>query len=406
MNKCNFFLSLLLITTSYSLLEGKATSQHARYLDIAAMRHEQYQDIIINNKVVKKATHNHTACDQRYHVIKRILSRYKRPFTMLDIGASQGYYSFRTGHDFKNAVCVMIEANNPHYKLIGSQLQDLCAANTKLNNIILLNKVVVADDLAILGECEHFDVVLALNIIHWIDKDWKKATDTILHLGYDVIIETPPQEPGMPAETNTSRKEIEDYLLYRGAEIIAEVPRHTSSEMAKIFLYRCNKYFLERKTCLVPLHQDSNHEIICTYKKKELKKPLYGTQNTYITSEWLPGINLLTFKMYHGTWPMKNCIMKALTDLKKVKHNDWTINNMVIQGKKIVMIDHNDPKHNPGAIGGTRRCTHSVFAKHRNLINFDDPTAVKEYFWKHLILESREKKAKPNPTKDTASKAN
>ena len=49
-------------------------------------------------------------------------------------------------------------------------------------------------DLQKLSECEHFDVVLALNIIHWFPSEWMKIADAILAMGDNIIIETPPQE--------------------------------------------------------------------------------------------------------------------------------------------------------------------------------------------------------------------
>lgn len=142
-----------------------------KFLDITNHGYEQYQDIVINNVVVKPASGDRRDCSLRYEIIKKVLDKYERSLTMLDIGASQGYYSFKTAYDY-DSVCVMIEGNNPHYPLIGSQLLDLCKANRKLDNVILLNKMIVPEDLTKLSQCEHFDVVLAMNVIHWFGDQW------------------------------------------------------------------------------------------------------------------------------------------------------------------------------------------------------------------------------------------
>jgi len=111
---------LLSLSLYCSILVGQY-----QFTDITSYGYEQYQDIIINNKIVKKASGKHN-CPFRYELIKReLLDDYERPFTMLDLGASQGYYSLRAAYDY-DSVCVMIEGNNGAYKMIGTQLQEIC----------------------------------------------------------------------------------------------------------------------------------------------------------------------------------------------------------------------------------------------------------------------------------------
>jgi len=153
------------ILLSLKILSPKTATGNTRFLDISKFGYEQYQDIFINGKIVKPANNNQFDCETRYTIIKKVLDKYNRPFTMLDIGASQGYYSFRTAYDY-NSVCVMIEGNNNEYPLTGDQLLHLCKCNTSLDNIILFQKPIVIADLQHLSECEHFDVILAMNILH------------------------------------------------------------------------------------------------------------------------------------------------------------------------------------------------------------------------------------------------
>ena len=77
------------------LLPQLCVIQGYNFTDITAYGYEQYQDIIINTELIKKASGKHQ-CSVRYDLLKdKLLHKYKRPFTMLDLGASQGYYSFR-----------------------------------------------------------------------------------------------------------------------------------------------------------------------------------------------------------------------------------------------------------------------------------------------------------------------
>jgi 2-polyprenyl-3-methyl-5-hydroxy-6-metoxy-1,4-benzoquinol methylase len=157
-------ISALCITSSSILLAHTlcTTDKQYNFLDITQIGQEQYQDIFINGQVIKKGSRE---CTKRYQAIKQALSKYNRPITVLDIGASQGYFSFNIARDF-DATCVMIEVNYRDSDNITDQLLDLCKLNTDLDNIIFLEKRITADDLTMLGKCEHFDVVLCLNVVH------------------------------------------------------------------------------------------------------------------------------------------------------------------------------------------------------------------------------------------------
>src|SRR3990167_10755266 len=161
------------------------------FLDVTKYGYEQYQYVVVNGHVLlNMPPTNGQQPEKRYEILEQFLKLYKRPFTMLDIGAAQGYHSLRAAWDYPDSVFVMIEGNNPSYPLSGDQLLSICKCNTKLDNIIHLNKPIYINDLIELGKCEHFDVVLALNIIHWLGSDYKQVIEALLTLGDHIIIET------------------------------------------------------------------------------------------------------------------------------------------------------------------------------------------------------------------------
>ncbi len=356
------------------------------YLDITKFGHEQYQDIIISGNVVQSATHNHKDCDSRYNIIKNVLDQYKRPFTMIDIGASQGYYSFRAASDYPESVFVMLEGNNKHYPLIGTQLLDLCKENN-LNNLIFLNRSLAPKEVQHFSECEHFDIVIAFNIIHWFGNSWKDIANAILNLGDNIIIETPPQETTIKAADNQLRKNIENYLISKNAQILGQVKRHTSDALSTIYLVIRNKNYLERKTWLSNKLEGKTHKIESDFNRKTLYKRLAYPKDTCMSSNWIPGINLLTFKMYCGAYPTAPTLKKSLETLKEVYHNDWTINNMILQGYNIKFIDFDDPTHGPGGPGGGRRYTKINYDMHSKLLSLEDPLKVR-YFFLHKLLKN------------------
>jgi hypothetical protein len=264
---------------------------------------------------------------------------------------------------------------------VGRQLLDLCKANTSLENIILLNKQVILADLSKLSECESFSVVLALNIIHWFGPRWKEGADAILAMGDNIIIETSPQEDIAGKEENTLRKSIEEYLVSRNAKILGEVPRHTSAKMATMYLFETEKKKLVKKQWLTPKEDLDHISIASDYEaKKIIKRPPHAS--ALQVTNWKTGINLMTFLMYNGAYPPRKQIKKALKNIVDETHNDWTVNNMILQGNKLSLVDWNDPTHGPD---GVRKNTLRVLKSHLRLIGLKDPAKIEHYFRNRLI---------------------
>ncbi len=188
----------------------------------AQTHNEQYQDIVINNVIV---SHGVRECASRYEALKNILNKYKRPITMLDIGASQGYFSFRTAHDY-DAICIMIECDYNSEWHISDQLLTLCQNNTDLEKILFLKQHLSPEDLEQLAACEHFDVVLAFNVIHHFGKQWERVAKAILSLGDNIVFENPPPEDKIAGKSGYP-KLIEQFLLANNGKVILEIPRHT-----------------------------------------------------------------------------------------------------------------------------------------------------------------------------------
>lgn len=302
------------------------------FLDVTKHGYEQYQHIVINGKIVENMPPTHgQQPEKRYEVIKKTLDLYKRPFTMLDLGAAQGYHSLKAAWQYPQSVFVMVEGNNSVYRMAGDQLLSICKANDRLSNIIHLNKSLYIDDLAQMGKCEHFDVVLALNVIHWLGNDWKRAIHALLTLGDNIIIETP------PAQQSAKTKDIISYLYSIGAELIAEVPRHTDAKnKAPMFLIKSTK--AQTLTQSTWFSAKGPYEIISDFHNKKLKKRDKGTD---VITDWLPGINFITFKMYQGEYPTAQTLKNEIELLKDTPHNDWAPNNIIVQGNKLTLIDHN-----------------------------------------------------------------
>lgn len=301
--------------------------------------------------------------DHRYSMIQTFLNQYERQFTMLDIGADQGYYSLRTAHDY-NAVCVMIEVDNPLLDLqAGEQLLSICKKHCDLKNIILLKKLFTPADLKHLSECEDFDVVLALNFVHKFGQQWQEAIEAILHLADHVIIEIP-----------SDRIDIEKYILAKGGYFLGAV----ADTGLNVYILKSSKKSLLRKTWLRLPMKKNMYTIESSFIHKNFSKPDSCSKNTLQVSPWLAGINLVTFKMCHGVYPTKETLQESLLSITDVSHTDWLINNMIIQGDNLIAIDGNDNL-------SRAFFSEKLLRAHQELLNLDHPEQVEHYFWKKLI---------------------
>ncbi len=302
----------------------------SQYFDLG--RQQQYQDIFVNGQVVSQGAR---MCSSRYEALKKVLDNYKRPITVLDIGASQGYFSFRIAHDY-DAVCVMIEGE----KGAARQLQDLCRLNTKLDSVIHLKKMITASELERLAECEHFDVVLLFNVAHHVPR-WKRFLDAVFQLGDNVIIETPPSsDKHFAGGMGTKVRQVERYLLSKGGTVIARTPRHTDpTAKAKMIWFKRQKKDILRAYWFYPGVRPGCWRVHSDYEKKFFVKKRDGVEQK---NEWIPGINMLTFKVLNGVFPDNNHIVSCLSELKEICHGDGFLWNMIIQGDSIHYIDFGD----------------------------------------------------------------
>lgn len=344
-----------------------------------------YQDIIINNRITNKGERS---CEPTYKAIKKFLTKYKRDFTVLDLGAAQGFFSFKIGYEFPHATCVMIEGDYDYTNHTDNLLK-LCVENNTLHNIIFLKSLITPDLLQTIAECEHFDLVLALNFIHHCGHNWKTIIEKICSLGDYVIIENPPTQEGSKEE-QIKRQGIENFILDKNGILLAEVPRHTTSlYTSKVFLLKTKKSQLIKRNILWPPPFDNVADNkVYTIKSDFLQKKLIKSCNDdSITATWHKGINLLTFKMINGVFPYINEISALLTDQLDtlIIHNDLTPANIILQGKQIQVIDQNDFHY--------LDCSYTDTLLHENqkklhaidtFLYLHDSQEIYKYYWKHF----------------------
>lgn len=165
-----------------------------------------YQTIVVNGKIVydtEQVSGGEQIIFDRYKGMKKVLDQYKRPFTVLDIGANNGFFSLKIAEDY-DACCVMVDSSQ--------RLTDICTLNTDRNKIIHFKKKFSLSDIKKLAKEEHFDVILVPYVLHHVKDGWEKWFETLLTLGDQIILSIPCKREHDP-EGDISK--MERYFLER-----------------------------------------------------------------------------------------------------------------------------------------------------------------------------------------------
>lgn len=305
-----------------------------------------------------------------YQSLKQFLNQYQRPFTILEIDTNNDVLSLKIASDFRHAVCVVTSTSDTK----------LSTANLFLSNLIVLNKIFEPRELQHLSECEHFDVTLVTNVVQNFGDQWKEALDAIFNMGDYAIIEVP---------TSLQSTAVTDYIVCNNGKIFV-----SNNTINTFYIIHTSKKHLQRKTWFLPKMKKKNYVIESSFIEKKLKKTssYWPPRKETHVSTWLPGINLITFKMCNGIYPTQETIKTGLLSLKESPHTDWMINNMIIQGNKLMWIDLDDISRSYGAILKPTHFSEEGFRAHQKLIDLDDLQKIEHYFWHTLIRVPVQKK--------------
>lgn len=263
--------------------------------------------------------------DKPYQIIeKKILSRYTRPYTLLELGAgsSLGFFSFQAARN-DLATCVMIAGEDK--KNIG-QLFDQCLAS-QLDTILLLNKKMDQNELVTLTKCEHFDVICIPDILSYLDTEWQITLDTLLDLGDHIVFVLRIDN----SEIKRTDK-IRHFLFNRGGQSIG---KDQDTEIIHVIKKK------DHLTKTSWLHNSKRNVLI----ESSFKEKLFFKRYAKINKEWIeqrawhPGINMITFKMLQGIYPTIATLQKELLTFQQCEHTDFGLWNIIIQGKKLVIVD-------------------------------------------------------------------
>ncbi len=284
-----------------------------------------YQDVIIGGKVQSRGAR---LCDVRYQALRPLLSQYKRPITVLDLGAGEGYFSFSIAREF-NSVVVMVDDSQ--------HLQELASVNN-LDNVIHLKHRVSPLDLFQLSFCEHFDVVLALSVLHHFE-NWQSAAEAVFQLGDNIFIEVPNRRESTACNYEVVPA-LNDWLDERKGDHLISTPSHTGPFMRSIKLYRGDPKPLSRSYWDVPVYVPWGGLTITS----SLTKKTVTFHGKPEHRDWVPGINLRTYQNLNGVYPSADDISDLVlkTPLPQPPHMDIKPWNFILGGRIVTLIDGRD----------------------------------------------------------------
>lgn len=285
-----------------------------------------YQDTWIEGESVSKGERE---CEDRYAIVRDFCAQYRRPFTVLDIGASICYFGIRLTEDFPNCTVAAIEHREAQSAL------DVLKANDA-QRVILMSKLLRLDDLQALAEVETFDIVLALSIIHRFPGSFKDRLEVFRSLGDNLILEVPFEDcTGGNVNTDDSLLPADHKLLGYGKSHLVENGKRKIVLLPRQKTELKRAYFgCDRTDLRMVIYSDFYRKQVKFFNKKEQR-------------EWIRGLNLHTYLNFDGIWPERHTIRKQIEAKREAVleagHHDIAQWNIILQGDDSKFIDVRDP---------------------------------------------------------------
>ncbi|MDA7495370.1 DUF4214 domain-containing protein [Nitrosopumilus sp.] len=317
--------------------EFKELAKHQKTPEHHTTSIDTYNDIRIKGKTISTGYRN---SEERYEEIFKFCKQFNRPISVLDLGAAEGYFTFRLAEDF-SGVFIAVESN-PERKLL-----ELCVKNNN-HKVLLLDKQMNLKNLKNLKEVQHFDIILALNIIHHFDEPFQDVLDTLVSMSSFCFMEHPnPLENDSTKNSQRLEKEkleldsFEPVLLNKNESGLGNrfnqklernlwLLKNTQSKTIDRGWRGASKYDEE--------FGPGNH--ISIHSNFDNIDVDYGLRDEKRT--WIQGIDLRTFLENNGVYPTNDEVLGLINNLKIDNAKDLGPHNLILNGEGLFPIDQDD----------------------------------------------------------------
>jgi hypothetical protein len=256
------------------------------------------------------------------------------------LGAAEGYFTFRLAEDF-SGVFIAVESN-PERKLL-----ELCVKNNN-HKVLLLDKQMNLKNLKNLKEVQHFDIILALNIIHHFDEPFQDVLDTLVSMSSFCFMEHPnPLENDSTKNSQRLEKEklkldsFEPILLNKNESGLGNSVNQ-KLERNLWLLQNMQSKTIDRGWRGADKYDEQfgpgNHiSIESNFDKIDID---YGLRDE--KRMWIQGIDLRTFLENNGVYPTNDEILNLINNLKIDNAKDLGPHNLILNGESLFPIDQDD----------------------------------------------------------------
>ena len=298
---------------------------------------DTYNDVRIKGQTISSG---YRESEERYKEIFKFCKKFNRPISVLDLGAAEGYFTFRLSEDF-SGVFIAVESDSQR------NLLDSCKKN-KNRNILLLEKQMNLKNLKNLKEVQHFDIVLALNIVHHFDEPFQDVIDTLVSMSSFCFFEHPNILENS-ATKNSHRLKNEKLNLEKFEPQLLNTNESGLGDSTNKKLQR-NMWLLKNtksKTIDRPWRGTQKYndefgpdtqidiksnfdEIVIDYSLRDESRP------------WIQGIDLRTFLENNRVYPTNDDVLNLIDDMKVEDARDLGPHNLILNGHELFAIDQND----------------------------------------------------------------
>ena len=332
-NKINLEqLSLILKNSSeYAELQKKEISQNE------SIKIDTYNDVRIQGQTISLGYRESV---ERYQEIFEFCKKFNRPISVLDLGAAEGYFTFRLSEDF-SGVFVAVEGDSKR------NLLDSCKKNNN-QNILLLEKQMNLKHLQNLKEVQHFDIVLALNVVHHFDEPFQDVLELLVSMSSFCFFEHPNSLENT-ATKNSSRLKSEKLELEKFLPQLLNKSKSGLGDAVNKKLER-NMWLLKNTQSKTidrawrgtekydeEFGPDSHIDIKSNFDEILID---YGSRNE--KRNWIQGIDLRTFLENNGVYPTNDQVFDMINSMNADNARDLGPHNLILNGHELFPIDQDD----------------------------------------------------------------
>jgi len=294
-----------------------------------------YNDIWVKGEVKEEG---YRPSAQRYDEISKFCKQYTRPFSVLDLGAAEGYFTHRLAEEFEGSFAA-VESDPKR------NLREICESNGNSKVILMEAKLDLAA-LKTMAAVHHFDVILALNIVHHFDEPFQEVLDTLMSMCSYCFFEHPNEKEDTKT-INSHRLEAEKLNLEKyNAKHLIDTDRWEDVNRKMYLLENNSPKVVYRHSLGKEIDYENEGAVINSsfdainieYKHRNENRP------------WNLGLNLRTFLEFNGQYPCLDKIFDLIDEAPLEESDtgrDLAAHNAIIGNNELILIDQNDPNYNP-----------------------------------------------------------